>query len=49
MTPNMVFTLGPSAHLRSLATGVGLGTITRSSYIARFVKGGVVKTFRYTP
>ena len=36
----------PSAHLRSLATGVGLGRITHSSDIARFVQGGVVKTFR---
>ena len=44
---NMVFTLWPSAHLRSLATGVGLGRIFRSSGIFRFVQGGVVKTFRY--
>ena len=36
----------PSAHLRSLATGVGLGTIPRSSDIVRFVQGGVVKIFR---
>ena len=34
------------AHLRSLATGVGLGRISRSSDVARFVQGGVVKTFR---
>ena len=27
----------------------GLGTISRSSGIARFVQGGVVKTFRYVP
>ena len=42
----MVFTLRPSAHLGSLATGHDLGTTSRSSGIARFVKGGVVKTFR---
>ena len=36
------------AHLRSLATVAGLGTISRSSGIARFVQGGVVKTFRCT-
>ena len=34
------------AHLGSLATGHGLGTISRSSGIVRFVQGGVVKTFR---
>ena len=34
------------AHLRSLATTAGLGTIFRSQNIARFVCGGVVKTFR---
>ena len=34
------------AHLRPLATIAGLGTIFRSSGIARFVSGGVVKTFR---
>ena len=34
------------AHLRSLATLAGLGTISRNSDIARFVQGGVVKTFR---
>ncbi len=45
----MVFTLGPSAHLGSLATGHGFGTISRSSGIVRFVQGGVVKTFRWTP
>ena len=45
----MVFTLGPSAHLRSLATLADLGTLIRSSYVARFVQGGVVKTFRWTP
>ena len=42
----MVFTLRPSAHLPRLATRAGLGTIFRSSDIARFVQGGVVKTFR---
>ncbi len=31
------------AHLRPLATIAGLGTIFRSSGIARFVQGGVVK------
>ena len=36
----------PSAHLRSLATGAGFGTISRSSGVVRFVQGGVVKTFR---
>ena len=36
---NMVFTLG----LPRLATRVGLGTISRSSDIVRFVYGGVVK------
>ena len=44
---NMVFTLGPSAHLLTFGTRTGLGTISRSSGIARFVQGGVVKTFRY--
>ncbi|TWT49556.1 hypothetical protein Pla22_47530 [Rubripirellula amarantea] len=34
---NMVFTLGPSAHLGSLATALGLGTISCSSGIVRFV------------
>ncbi|TWT81702.1 hypothetical protein CA13_31550 [Planctomycetes bacterium CA13] len=43
----MVFTLGPSAHLRSLATGDGFDTIPFSLGIVRFVQGGVVKTFRY--
>ena len=43
---NMVFTHGPSAHLRPLATLAGLGTISDNSDIARFVQGGVVKTFR---
>ena len=42
----MVFTLRPSAHLPRLATRAGLGTIFRSSDIARFVQGGVVNTFR---
>ena len=42
----MVFTQGSSAHLRSLATLTGFGTIFRSSGIACFVQGGVVKTFR---
>ena len=42
----MVFTHGPSAHLPCLATRAGLGRISRSSDIARFVYGGVVKTFR---
>jgi hypothetical protein len=37
----------PSAHLPCLATRAGVGTIFRSSDIARFVQGGVVKTFRY--
>ena len=34
---NMVFTLRPSAHLGSLPTGHGLGTISDNSDIARFV------------
>ncbi len=38
-----------SAHLGSLGTGLGLGTILRSSDIVRFVLGGVVKTSRCTP
>ena len=42
----MVFTQRPSAHLRPLVTTVGLGTILCKSNIARFVQGGVVKTFR---
>lgn len=45
----MVFTLGPSAHLRPLATIAGLGTISRSfrlGRIARFIQDVVVKTFR---
>ena len=42
-----VFYARPSAHLRSLATCLGAGTISRSSDIARFVQGGVVKTFRW--
>ena len=46
---NMVFTHGPSAHLRPLATLAGLGTISDNSDIARFVQGGVVKNFRYVP
>ena len=45
----MVFTQGPSAHVRSLATGVGLGTIFCSSGITRFVQGGDVNSFRYPP
>ena len=45
----MVFTQGPSAHLPTLSTRAGLGTIFRSSGIARFVHGGVVKTFRCLP
>ena len=36
----MVFTLGPSAHLGSLATGHGLGKIPISSHTACFVYGG---------
>jgi len=44
---NMVFTLRPPAHLPTLSTRAGLGTISRSSGIARFVQGGVVKTFRW--
>ena len=36
----------PSAHLRSLATLVGLGTISLSSDIVGLVQGGVVKTVR---
>ena len=36
-----------AAHLRLLATLAGLGTISSSSDIVRFVYGGVVKTFRY--
>jgi hypothetical protein len=42
----MVFTLRPAAHLPTLSTRAGLGTIFRSSDIARFVQGGVVKTSR---
>ena len=42
----MVFTQRPSAHLPCLATRAGLGRISRISDIARFVQGGVVKTFR---
>ena len=42
----MVFTLRPSAHLRSLATGVGFGTISAVQTSLGFVQGGVVKTFR---
>jgi len=38
--------LQPRDHLRSSATPAGIGTISRSSDIARFVWGGVVKTFR---
>ena len=38
----------PSAHLPTLSTRAGLGTIFRSSGIVRFVQGGVVKTFRCT-
>ena len=38
----------PSAHLPRLPTRAGLGTISRSSGIVRFVLGGVVKTFRCT-
>ncbi len=41
-----LFYARPSAHLGSLATGLGLGKITRSSGIARFVQGGFVGTFR---
>ena len=36
----------PAAHLLTFATRVGVGIISRSSGIARFVQGGVVKTFR---
>ena len=43
---NMVFTLRPSAQLTCLATRAGLGRITRSSGIGRFVQGGIVKIFR---
>jgi len=46
MNSVMVFTLWPSAHLPTLATLAGLGTVSRSSCIARFVQGGVVQTFR---
>ena len=45
----MVFTLRPSAHLPTLATRAGLGTISRCSCTVRFVQGGVVITFRCTP
>lgn len=31
VSANMVFTLGPPAHLASLATGVGVGTISLNS------------------
>ncbi|MEO9933791.1 hypothetical protein [Rhodopirellula bahusiensis] len=34
------------AHLPTLATRAGLGAISDSSCIVRFVQGGVVKTFR---
>ena len=43
----MVFTHGPTAHLPCLASRAGLGRITRSSGIVRFVQGGVLKTFRW--
>ena len=46
---NMVFTVGlwhTAAHLGSLATVRGIGTIFRSPGIVRFFSGGVVKTFR---
>ena len=36
----------PSAHLPALSTRGCGGTIFRSSGVARFVQGGVVKTFR---
>ena len=39
----------PAAHLPTLSTRAGLGTIFGSSGIAGFVQGGVVKTFRYPP
>ena len=42
----MVFTQGPSAHLPCLVTLAGLGTISSSSGIVRFVHGGVVNAFR---
>ena len=45
----MVFTLCLSPHLLCLATRAGLGTISRSSDIIRFVQGGVVNTFRWWP
>ena len=45
VAPDMVFTQEPSAHLPRLATRAGLGTISGSSEIVRFVQGGVVKTF----
>ena len=35
------------AHLPYLATRAGIGTISSNSGIARFVQGGVVKTFRW--
>ena len=42
----MVFTLEPAALLPTLSTRAGLDTISCSSDVARFVQGGVVKTFR---
>ncbi|MEP3900991.1 MAG: hypothetical protein ABJM81_27065 [Rhodopirellula bahusiensis] len=38
----------PSAYLPWLVTRDGIGAISRSSGIVRFVWGGVVKTFRCT-
>ena len=35
------------AHLGSLATRAGLGTISHSLGIARFIQGGVVETFHW--
>ena len=43
----MVFTLGLRHTFVCLANIAGIGTILRSSGIARFVQGGVVKTFRW--
>ena len=43
------FYAGPSAHRCRLFESPSAGKILRSSDVARFVQGGVVKTFRCTP
>lgn len=47
LSDNMVFTQGPTAHLRSLATGVRIGTISHSSGSTAPLSGGDVKTYRW--